>query len=46
MKLFQIFEVEEEMRLMLKENQASKKAMEDKFKRLTSAMTEIQNNFS
>ncbi|XP_060075484.1 leucine-rich repeat and coiled-coil domain-containing protein 1-like [Ylistrum balloti] len=40
-----VYAVEEEMRELLKENQINKKAMEDKFKRLTNAMSEIQANF-
>lgn len=43
-KYFQVAEVEEEMREMLSENQASKKAMEDKMKRLTQAMTDLQTD--
>jgi len=41
---FQVAEVEEEMRQMLTENQGSKKAMEDKMKRLTQAMTDLQTD--
>ncbi|XP_069112362.1 leucine-rich repeat and coiled-coil domain-containing protein 1-like [Argopecten irradians] len=40
-----VYAVEEEMRELLKENQMNKKAMEDKFKRLTNAMSDIQANF-
>ena len=40
--VWQVLEVEEEMRTLLDENEASKRDMEDKFKRLTRAMTEIQ----
>lgn len=36
--------VEDEMRELLQETQASKKAMEDKVKRLTRAMTELQSD--
>ncbi|XP_045191730.2 leucine-rich repeat and coiled-coil domain-containing protein 1-like [Mercenaria mercenaria] len=39
-----VAEVEEEMRELLNENQASKKAMEDKMKRLTQAMTDLQTD--
>ncbi|KAH3773182.1 hypothetical protein DPMN_174539 [Dreissena polymorpha] len=39
-----VAEVEEEMRELLKENQSSKKAMEDKMKRLTQAMTDLQSD--
>jgi uncharacterized coiled-coil protein SlyX len=42
--LLQVAEVEEEMRELLSENQTSKKAMEDKMKRLTQAMTELQSD--
>ena len=41
---FQVYQVEEEMREMLKENQAAKKAMEDKVKRLTRAMSELESD--
>jgi hypothetical protein len=41
---FQVAEVEEEMRELLSENQSSKKAMEDKMKRLTQAMTDLQTD--
>ena len=40
--VWQVLEVEEEMRTLQNENEASKRDMEDKFKRLTRAMTEIQ----
>lgn len=36
--------VEDEMRELLQETQANKKAMEDKVKRLTRAMTELQSD--
>ena len=38
----QVLEVEEEMRVLLSENEASRRDMEDKFKKLTRAMTDIQ----
>ena len=41
--VLQVAAVEDEMRELLQETQASKKAMEDKVKRLTRAMTELQS---
>jgi len=43
--ILQIHAVEQEMREILKENEASKKAMEDKVKRLTRAMSDLQTDF-
>ena len=40
----QVYAVEEEMRELLKENEASKRAMEEKVKRLTHAMADIQSD--
>ncbi|KAK3086558.1 hypothetical protein FSP39_020173 [Pinctada imbricata] len=39
-----VYEVEEEMRELLKENEANKRTMEDKVKRLTQAMADIQSD--
>lgn len=42
--MLQVAAVEDEMRELLQETQANKKAMEDKVKRLTRAMTELQSD--
>lgn len=43
--LLQVYQVEEEMRQLLQETANSKKAMEEKIKRLTSALSDIQQHF-
>ena len=40
----QVLEVEEEMRELLKETDASKRAMEQRFRKLTSAFSELQQD--
>ena len=44
MLLFKVDEVEEEMRVLLRETEASKRLMENKVKRLTSALGDLQQD--
>lgn len=43
--LFQVYSVEEEMRELLQEMANNKKAMENKIRRLTHALNDIQQDF-
>ena len=43
---FQVLEVEDEMRILLQENALTKKTLEQRLKKLTSAFTEIQHDLA
>lgn len=44
--LLQVSEVEDEMRILLQENALTKKTLEKRLQKLTSAFTEIQNDLA